>query len=129
MINALIVDDSRLARKRLKDVLENIQELKCSSILEAVDGVDGLNKYKELKPNLIITDIEMPNMDGITMIQEIHKIDEEVNTIVVSSVANEQVKQMIKTDPFTSYFKKPLKENALDVQLLKIKNRLEKKSF
>jgi len=125
MLNILIVDDSKLARKRVLGIIEEIKTTE-ANIYEAVDGVDGLKKFQELKPNLIISDIEMPNMDGITLTKEIRKLDQEIPIIVISSIANEQVKQSIKSDSNIHYFKKPIPIKQLEIALLRIENNIMK---
>jgi two-component system chemotaxis response regulator CheY len=70
----LFVDDSPTMRSSVSFCLRNAGY----RVTEAVDGVDGLQKLQELKskdqtPSLIITDINMPEMDGITFITEVKK--------------------------------------------------------
>ena len=71
----LIVDDSKFARSTNKKLLMN---LGYEVFIEAVDGVNGIAKCKESNPDLIITDIEMPNIDGIEMIKQIREFNQEV---------------------------------------------------
>jgi len=67
----LIVDDSAMLRDMLVYALN---EGGYDDITECVDGVDGLNQVKLTQFDLIISDVNMPNMDGLTMIEEIRKI-------------------------------------------------------
>ncbi len=63
----------------------------------AIDGIDGLERLKEQKVDLVITDIEMPRMDGITMIENIRK-EERFRTlpiIVVSSHMEEEFRKKV----------------------------------
>ena len=62
MSKVLIVDDSRTSRKILKGILEGAGH---EVIGEAVDGQDGVDKYKELSPDLVTLDITMPVLDGL----------------------------------------------------------------
>ena len=71
MIKTLIVDDSLLVREILRDFLES--EGSFEIIGEAENGQDGVNKARELSPDLITMDIEMPVMDGLDAIMEIRK--------------------------------------------------------
>jgi two-component system, chemotaxis family, protein-glutamate methylesterase/glutaminase len=71
MIRTLIVDDSLLVREILRDFLES--EGSFEIIGEAENGQDGVNKARELSPDLITMDIEMPVMDGLDAIMEIKK--------------------------------------------------------
>lgn len=69
-----IVDDSRTVRASVEYTLQKAGY----TVEQAVDGVDGLKRLGELyeagiRPGMIISDINMPNMDGITFIQELKK--------------------------------------------------------
>jgi len=105
----LVVDDSKFSRKNTIMLLE---KLEYEVIGEAVDGLDGVEKYKELAPDLVITDIEMPNLDGIGLIKEIKNIDANAKILVVSSVVNSQVVQEALRLQAT-VVKKPIKEHRL----------------
>ena len=67
-IKILITDDSILARKQLKDI---ISTLGSPVFIEAKDGQDAIDKYKENQPDLVFLDIVMPKKDGNTAIEEI----------------------------------------------------------
>lgn len=95
MINVLIVDDSKIARKKLKDTLCELGNI-FNVVCEAEDGQDGLEKFKNCEIDLILTDIEMPNMNGIDMAQAIREIDTDVEIIAISSVDIENIKQIFK---------------------------------
>ncbi|MCL2809642.1 MAG: chemotaxis-specific protein-glutamate methyltransferase CheB [Treponema sp.] len=71
MIKTLIVDDSPLVREILKDFL--VSEGSFEIIGEAENGSDGVKKAKELNPDLITMDFEMPIMNGLEAIVEIRK--------------------------------------------------------
>ena len=69
MISILIVDDSMLARTILKDIFSKVDDI--SVIGEAVNGRDAIEKNSLLMPDLVIMDLLMPIMDGISAIEEI----------------------------------------------------------
>ena len=69
MIKVLVVDDSHFFRKRISECLNSDADIEV--IGEAVDGRDAINKTKELKPDVVTMDIEMPNMDGIKAVKKI----------------------------------------------------------
>jgi len=66
----MIVDDSASIRKVVRLTLES----QGFEVLDAADGVEALKKLNGVKINLLITDVNMPNMDGITLVQEAKKI-------------------------------------------------------
>lgn len=89
--NVLVVDDSLNTREIEKSILE----LENFQVVTAEDGIDGLEKLKESRIDLIITDLEMPRMDGITMIENIRKesVYRNLPIVVVSSSSENDVQQ------------------------------------
>lgn len=86
MAKILIVDDSRTSRKILRAILEGAGH---EVIGEAVDGLDGVNKYKELSPEITTLDITMPNMDGLEALREIKKADSAAKIIMVTAAGQQ----------------------------------------
>ena len=64
----LLVDDAAFMRKMIKDTLSKNGY---TDLYEAVDGADAVEKYSEIKPDLVIMDITMPNMDGLEALKAI----------------------------------------------------------
>jgi len=79
----LITDDTAFMRMTLRNV---IQKNGFTVVGEAADGEEDVNKYKELRPDLVTMDITMPKMDGITAIKEIVKFDPNARIIVCSAM-------------------------------------------
>ncbi len=80
-IRTLVVDDSALMRRTLRQIVENDPELELVGV--ARDGLDALQKARELRPAVISLDINMPQMDGITVLQ--HIMAEEICPVVMVS--------------------------------------------
>jgi two-component system chemotaxis response regulator CheY len=79
----LITDDTAFMRMTLRNVLEkNGYEI----VGEAEDGVQAIEQYSLVKPDLVTMDITMPNMDGITAIKKIIEKDPEAKIVVVSAM-------------------------------------------
>ena len=70
MASILAVDDSASMRQMVSFTLKGAGY----DVIEAVDGVDALNKAKGKTVNMVLTDVNMPNMDGITLIKELRKL-------------------------------------------------------
>lgn len=85
-VKILICDDSILARKQLKDILV---EHGYNDFVEASNGQEAIDLYKEHKPELVFVDIVMPVKDGVQAIHEIREFNPEANIIVVSSVGTQ----------------------------------------
>jgi two-component system chemotaxis response regulator CheB len=82
-IKILIVDDALFMRKAISEILETDTRLKV--VGTAKDGVDGLEKIKQLKPDVVTLDIDMPRMDGLSAIRHI-MIESPVPVVVLSSL-------------------------------------------
>ena len=80
--NILIVDDEYPARKRIGRMLEQLPDYTVCG--EARNGRDGLQLYHELHPDMILTDIEMPVMNGLEMISRIREEDPRQIIIILS---------------------------------------------
>lgn len=70
-ISILLVEDNIETQEYMKFLLQE----ECKELFFAYNGIEGIAKYKAYKPDLIITDLNMPQMNGITMSKEIKKID------------------------------------------------------
>jgi two-component system chemotaxis response regulator CheY len=85
-MKVLIVDDALFMRKMLSDILKKEGFEVCG---EAENGREALEKYQELKPDLVTMDIVMPKMediDGIGAVKEIMKVDSQAKIIMVSAM-------------------------------------------
>ena len=85
-VKILICDDSILARKQLKDI---ISQYGSPVFLEASNGQDSIDIYKEEMPALVFLDIVMPVKDGNAAIREIVSFDKKADIIIVSSVGTQ----------------------------------------
>ncbi len=70
MYKVLIIDDEPIIRKGLRNII-NWKNFGCEVVGEATDGLDGSELIKKFLPDIIITDIKMPEADGLTMLKEI----------------------------------------------------------
>ncbi len=83
MINVMIADDHSMVREGIKALLELDGDIKV--IEEAVDGNDCLDKLKKVKPDVLLLDINMPNLNGIDVLKNIrsHKMNVKVLVLTV----------------------------------------------
>jgi diguanylate cyclase (GGDEF)-like protein/PAS domain S-box-containing protein len=77
-LTVLIVDDD----KTTTSILNHMLYAYTDNILTASDGLEGLKLFKEHYPDIILSDINMPHMDGLEMAEEIRKIDEQVKIAI-----------------------------------------------
>ena len=82
----LIVDDASFMRMMIKDILtRNGYEI----VGEAENGVQAVDKYKELTPDLVTMDITMPEMDGISAVKEIKKVNPQAMIVMCSAMGQQ----------------------------------------
>lgn len=82
----LIVDDAAFMRMMIKEILSKNGY---TVVGEASDGAQAVEKYKELGPDLVTMDITMPEMDGITALKEIKKMDPSARIIMCSAMGQQ----------------------------------------
>ncbi|MBI5240665.1 MAG: response regulator transcription factor [Elusimicrobia bacterium] len=86
-VRVLIADDQTLFREGIKDLLEN--EKIVEVVGEAVDGADVIRQAKKLKPDVILMDIKLPQIDGIAATRQIRKECPATNVLILSSYEDE----------------------------------------
>ncbi|SDC87226.1 MULTISPECIES: response regulator [unclassified Candidatus Frackibacter] len=115
----LVVDDSRTIRSSVKYTLEK----EGYEVILAKDGKDGLAKLEENssmseRPKMIITDVNMPNMDGITFVQEVKKSSKFkfIPALILTTESQASMKEKGKKAGAAGWLVKPFKPE----QLLKV---------
>ena len=111
MANILAVDDSASMRQMVAFTLKGAGH----SVVEAVDGVDALAKAKTGKFDLVISDVNMPNMDGITLIRELRALPNFKFTpmLMLTTESTAEKKQEGKAAGATGWIVKPFNPDQL----------------
>lgn len=107
----LAIDDSRTIRDLLCHTLEGAG-FDCVS---AVDGRDGVNKFLEIKPDAVITDINMPVLDGFGVIDELRgdDISTKIPILVLTTESSTEMKQRAQRSGATGWIVKPFDDTSL----------------
>lgn len=109
--SVLCVEDEDGIRKRLVNTLNYYFD----DVLEASNGEDGYDLYLEYKPDIILSDIEMPNKNGVDMIRKIRDEDLDVIVIMVTAYSNEEYLLDLINLNINHYILKPVNsENLLN---------------
>lgn len=112
---SLIIDDERLAREELKSLLKYYHEIEI--IDEAKNGEEGILKIKELKPDLIFLDINMPGMNGFEMIKHL----EEIPRVIFVTAYDEYAIKAFEVNAL-DYIMKPVDPERLKEAIQKLSN-------
>lgn len=106
-LNALVVEDSPPMRKMIVFALSRVREL---SVVEADDGVDALRRIASTKFDIIITDINMPILDGLKLVKRL-RADEayrNVPIIIITTEGAEEDRQRALALGANAYITKPI---------------------
>src|SRR5512142_699963 len=109
--NIMIVDDSASLRQVVAIALKGAG----SEVVEASDGKDALGKLNGTRFNLIISDVNMPNMDGVTFLTELKKLPEHKFTpvIMLTTEGAEEMKQRGREAGAKAWVVKPFKPDQM----------------
>jgi two-component system, chemotaxis family, chemotaxis protein CheY len=117
MKRVLIVDDAAFMRMAIKNILEkNGFEV----VGEAEDGQAAVQKYMELKPDLVTMDITMPEMNGLDALKSIIQFDPKAKVIMVSAMGQDKMVMESIMCGAKSFIVKPFKEDHVILTLNKI---------
>ena len=111
MYNLLIVDDEHQIRNLIR--LFVMRNPNVQVIAEAANGVEGFEKSCRFKPEIVITDIRMPDMDGLTLIEKLATALPHTRVLIVSGYDDFQYAQRAMRYGAAGYLLKPLDENEL----------------
>ncbi|MCL6457535.1 MAG: response regulator [Gorillibacterium sp.] len=117
----LLVDDEAMVKKSLHKILTNADP-DYKIVGEANDGLEALELARREQPHLIITDISMPGMDGIELIQCLRQEGYEMDIIILSGYGEFEYAQEAIRHGIVDYILKPMRQEQV-VQL--VKNRFE----
>jgi two-component system response regulator HydG len=109
----LIVDDEVDACKTMGDFLEKNNYV----VITANNGKEALSKFTLEKPNLILLDINMPDMDGIQCLGQIKKLDKKAMVIMVTCITDIEVAKKAVELGAIDYITKPIGFDALQIAI------------
>jgi two-component system chemotaxis response regulator CheY len=121
MITLLIVDDSPIARQILKKCLPKESNY---SVIEACNGQEALEKFRQYRAEITFMDMTMPVMDGFQAIAEIKLIDPEAIIIALTADIQKKAKQRISSLGALMHLAKPASPQAIRDALAKAEQAL-----
>jgi two-component system response regulator YesN len=123
MLKILIAEDEDIIRKGLVFTIDWLS-MDCVIAAEAADGEEGLQKIIEHKPDVVITDIKMPKMDGIEMVRRGLEYTKFESLILTSYAEFEYAKKAIELKAY-DYLLKPIDEYKIVEVIQKLHDKLD----
>lgn len=113
----LVIEDKATSRELLRDTLEP----RGYEVIEAVDGIDGLDKASTHKPDLILLDLHMPRLDGMEVLHTLRRDQRFQSTpvIAITASAMQGDREKALAAGFNGYLTKPVSLDALRAEISK----------
>ena len=124
-MKVLIVEDSIFVQKLVRKLI--MDHITDCEIQIASNGEQGYNLYQAFKPDLIITDLLMPGLNGQEMLRMIREIDRDVHIIILSADIQKATREEVESLGISGFLNKPLtvdKAHTL-VELIRVTNHAE----
>ena len=110
MARIMIADDSDAIRLVLKDILSIGEH---DIVVEATDGAEAVDFYKEHSPDVLLLDLAMPKKDGFTVVKEVMAMDPNAKIVLITASDDQKVINQCLENGATSYISKPFDFNSV----------------
>ena len=120
-IKILYVEDDEIARENGVEYLQNFFE----QIYEASDAIKGLQLYEKYQPDIIITDIQMPKLNGLEFVKKIRQKDKKTQIIIITAFCDRDYLLKAIELQLVKYLVKPVKEKEFEEALFLCVNSLQ----
>jgi two-component system chemotaxis response regulator CheY len=110
MARVMIADDSDAIRLVLKDIL-GIGDHEI--VAEATDGIESVDIYCKVKPDVLLLDLAMPKKDGLTVVREVMQFDSNAKIILITASDDQKIIKQCLDNGASSYISKPFDFNSV----------------
>lgn len=124
MFKMMIVDDEMMVRIGLSSIIE-WEKLNCCILSEAVDGIEALEKIRQDPPDIVITDIRMPGMDGLELARHISEEFPNIKVIILTGYADFEYAQSAIKYGVIDFVLKPTEIESIESAVSKAVKSLE----
>lgn len=126
MMKVLVVEDEEMIRKGIVLTVD-WASLDCTVVAEAANGEEGLAAAAQFQPDLIITDLKMPKMDGIEMLRQLRQAGSNAHVIILTAYDSFEYARSALRFRAVDYLLKPFHDGELEQSILTMKSRLSGK--
>ncbi len=124
MLKVLVVEDEEMIRKGIVLTI-NWEALDCRVVGEAANGAEGLEAVRRVDPDLIITDLKMPQMDGIEMLRRLRESGNRTDVIILTAYDTFSYAQSALRLGAVDYLLKPFHDGDLEQAITRVHHRRE----
>lgn len=127
-LKILLVDDDEHVRGLWRDILLMSNICAPENILIALDGVEGLDLFHSGQPQIVVSDIIMPRMNGEEMIKRIRETGSDVEIVVMTGYADFDMLNSLFNYNIVDFIKKPFKPKEFELTMVRIIDRIKLKN-
>ena len=120
MYKIIVADDSEFIRNNMKKILN---DLGYEDIIEAVNGVEAVDKYLKFRPNILFLDITMPKKNGLETLEDIKRIDNNAKVIMATTHGEQRVVMDAIMYGASGYVLKPLNPDNIKKTIEKVMSK------
>ena len=102
MVKILVIDDE----PSIRSLLDTLLRRKGYDVVLADSGRKGLELFRREHPDVIVLDLKMPEMDGLTVLRQIHSLDPKKPVIILTGAGNTEAEQQVRALGATEYVEK-----------------------
>ena len=120
MVKILVIDDEKPTLSMFRLFLDAYGY----AVYTAENGTEGLAIFQKERPEIVLTDIKMPGIDGLVVLQQIREIEPNTAVIVITGHGDIDLAEQAANLDAVDFINKPIKKEALDAALEKAKKKL-----
>ena len=120
MVKILVIDDEKPTLSMFRLFLDAYGY----AVYTAENGTEGLAIFQKERPEIVLTDIKMPGIDGLVVLQQIREIEPNTAVIVITGHGDTDLAEQAANLDAVDFINKPIKKEALDAALEKAKKKL-----
>jgi CheY-like chemotaxis protein len=118
MVKILVIDDE----PSIRSLLDTLLRRKGYDVVLADSGRKGLELFRREHPDVIVLDLKMPEMDGLTVLRQIHSLDPKKPVIILTGAGNTEAEQQVRALGVTEYIEKEFSLHLLGNSLKRLLN-------
>ena len=118
MVKILVIDDE----PSIRSLLDTLLRRKGYDVVLADSGRKGLELFRREHPDVIVLDLKMPEMDGLTVLRQIHSLDPKKPVIILTGAGNTEAEQQVRALGVTEYVEREFSLHLLGDSLKRLLN-------